>query len=210
MTPIVILGAGGHGRVVQELIRALGIYEVVGFLDRGEPGLRPGGVRVLGGDDMLPELHRHGVRHAFAAVGANALRERIGNDLRRMDMEQPSLVHPTAFLAPSARVSEGALVMARAVVGTDARLAPFAILNTGAIVDHDADLGIACHVAPGCALAGNVTVGARTLIGVGSSVRPEITIGADVVIGAGSAVVRDIEDGARVAGAPARPLGSQS
>ncbi|RDJ25199.1 hexapeptide transferase [Bosea caraganae] len=206
MTPLVILGAGGHGRVVHELVSALGGFSIVGFLDIGVQQSSLHRSPILGGDDLLPQLWSQGVRHAFVALGQNRLRQQVGAKVRALNFGQPCLVHPSAFVAPSARLGDGALVMARAVLGTDAALGEHAILNTGAIVDHDGMLADACHVAPGCALAGQVTVGARTLVGVGSSVRPGITIGADVVIGAGSAVVSDLPDGVWVGGAPAKLL----
>lgn len=206
MTTLILIGAGGHGRVVLELVRALGIYDVVGFVDPEPAASTILGVPVLGGDDVLPGLRAQGVTDAFVAMGSNRLRQRIGGKLEALGYNQPSLVHPSAFLSPTARLGAGVLVMARAVLGTEALLGRWAILNTGAVADHDNQLHEACHVAPGCALAGTVQVGARSLIGVGSSVRPNITIGADVVVGAGSAVVADVPAGARIGGAPARPL----
>jgi sugar O-acyltransferase (sialic acid O-acetyltransferase NeuD family) len=205
VTPIIILGAGGQGRVVLELIREGGDFAVVGFLDKVVSGSIHG-VPVLGDDDLLAALRAQGIAHLFIALGHNSLRQKLGEKARLLGFTQPALIHVTAHISPSARVAEGALVMARAMLGTDARLEKHAILNTGAIADHDVVLGPASHVAPGCALAGEVSVGARSLVGVGSAVRPGMQIGADATIGAGSAVVTHIADGARVGGVPARPL----
>jgi UDP-perosamine 4-acetyltransferase len=206
MRPLVLIGAGGHGRVVLELVRALGTHTVIGFIDPEPVAPTILGVPVLGADEVLPGLRAQGVADAFVALGGNRLRQKVGETVRTLGFTQPALVHPSALLSPTARLASGALVMARAVLGVEAWLGHFAILNTGAIADHDNLLEDACHVAPGCALAGTVRVGARSLIGVGSAIRPGITIGADAIVGAGSAVVADVPDGGRVGGAPARAL----
>ena len=201
---LIIIGAGGHGRVVLELVRATGLYDVVGFVD---PRPQTGpimGVPVLGSDEILPQLRTEGLQHAFVALGNNRARERVGLLLGSLGFERPPLVHPSAFISPTAFLQKGALIMARAVLGTQAVLEEGAILNTGAVADHDNRLSANCHVAPGCALAGFVSIGARTLIGTGTSVRPEIRVGCDVVVGAGAAVVSDVPDGVTVVGVPAR------
>jgi UDP-perosamine 4-acetyltransferase len=203
---LVLVGAGGHAKVVIEVARAQGRFAIVGVVDPRPPADRVLGVPVLGGDEALPRLRAEGVAWAFVALGGNAARERIGGALRAAGFRLATLVHPGAEVMPSARVGEGVVAMPRVVVGAEARVEDLAILNTGAVVEHDNLIGAAAHVAPGVALAGNVRVGARALVGVGSAVRPGVSIGADAVVGAGSAVVADVPAGATVGGAPARPL----
>ena len=203
---LVVVGAGGHARVVLEAIRAGGIFRVIGLVDPAPAAPTLLGVPVLGDDAILPVLRRDGVGVAVVALGSNTLRERIGRRLRELGFALPAIIHPSALLSPSASTGEGVVVMARAVIGTQTAIGDLAIINTGAVVDHDNRIGIAAHIAPGCALAGDVHVGDRTLIGVGSAVRPGIRIGADAVIGAGAAVVADVADGAVVVGTPARRL----
>ncbi|WP_426955882.1 acetyltransferase [Muricoccus radiodurans] len=203
---LVVIGAGGHAKVVIEALRAAGFPEPLGLVDPHPPAPVVLGLPVLGGDEALERLRAEGTDAAVIALGGNGLRLRIGDRLVGMGFALPSVVHPAAQISPSATVAEGAVVMARACLGPDARVGRLAIVNTNAVVEHDNEIGEGAHVAPGCALAGNVTVGARALVGVGSAVRPGVTIGADAVIGAGSAVVRDIPPGARVGGAPAMPL----
>lgn len=203
---LVIVGAGGHAKVVIEVFRALAGCRLIGLIDPEPSAPSVLGVPVLGGDSLLPELRRQGVEAAFVALGLNRLRQRIGAELAGMGYALPSAVHPSALVSPSARIGAGVVVMARAVIGTETELCDLVIVNTGALLDHDNVIEDAAHIAPGCALAGTVRVGARSLVGVGSVVRPGIRIGADVTIGAGSAVVTDVADGMRVGGAPARPL----
>ena len=203
---VVVVGAGGHAKVVLEVLRAAGGFEVAGLVDPNPAQAEVLGVRVLGGDDILPGLRSRGVAAAVVALGSNRARERVGDGLRAMGFALPAAVHPSALVSPSARIGDGAVVMARAVLGTLAAVGEFAIINTGAVVEHDNRIGRAAHVAPGVALAGSVTVGDRALVGVGSAVRPGIRIGADAVVGAGSAVVADVADGMSVGGVPARAL----
>ncbi|MBP0494681.1 acetyltransferase [Roseomonas indoligenes] len=203
---VVIVGAGGHAKVIIEALQAAGFPPPLGLVDPHPPGPLVLGVPVLGGDERLEALRAEGAVAAVVALGGNGLRLRVGNKLAALGYALPAVIHPAAQVSPSAFVAEGAVIMARACLGPDARIGRLAIVNTNAVVEHDNVLGEAAHVAPGCALAGNVTVGDRALVGAGSAVRPGITIGADAVIGAGSAVVRDVPAGIRVGGAPARPL----
>lgn len=205
MTRLVIVGAGGHARVLIELCRALGGFELVGVVAQAGPPMVMG-LPMLGNELRLDALRGEGVEAACVAVGDNAARARIGLRLLELGFVLPGLVHPAAFVAPSALLGPGAVVMARAVLGTGARAEGLAILNTGAIAEHDVVLGEASHAGPGSVLAGHARLGAGALLGAGAAVRPGIAVGAGAVVGAGSAVVADVTPGLRVAGVPAKPL----
>lgn len=200
---VVLLGVGGHAKVVIEAFRAVGdaVAYCIGGPTDPETLL---GVPVIHNEDELARLRSEGFHRAFVAIGSNILRDKLGAKLEALGFELVSVVHPRAWFSPSARMGRGAVVMAGAVVNACATIGDLAIINTGATVDHDCVIGRAAHVAPQCGLAGCVSVGDRAMLGVGTKVIPGIRIGTDATVGAGSVVVRDVNDAALAMGVPAR------
>lgn len=202
MSRIVLIGAGGHGKVVAETAEACG-YEDVVFHDQNWPELKSNGRWQIIGAPQLPNI-ADGSEALFCSIGNNAVREKIFNEY---ELEQcPILIHPSTVLSPSARLGAGTLVVAGAIINADARLGLGCILNTACSVDHDCVLGDFVHISPGARLAGNVTIGSRSWIGIGAVVKEGVTIGSDVMVAAGAAVVTDIKDGDRVGGVPAQQI----
>lgn len=200
--PLVIIGAGGHAKVVLELLRDAGAT-IVGLTDANPLTGNLLGVPVLGDDTLLPALFERGVRSAFVALGDNHRRYEMGERVRQLGFSLVNAISPYARVSPSAQLGQGIAVMAGATINAEARIGDLSIVNTNAGVDHDAVLGAACHVGPGVALAGGVQVGRWALLGVGSSVIPGCSIGEGAVVGAGACVVRDIGPNLIAVGVPA-------
>ena len=198
MTRLLIIGAGGHGKVVAEAAEAAG-YAEIAFLDRDYPERTMNGRWPIVGANAA-----QGGGVLFCAVGDNAGRARLFGEMALQD--SPVIIHPSAILSPSAVLGAGTLAGAGSFVMTDARIGRGVILNTGCSVDHDCVVEDFVHISPGARLAGGVHVGTGTWVGIGAVVREGVRIGRNAMIGAGAAVVRDIADGARVAGVPARAL----
>jgi sugar O-acyltransferase (sialic acid O-acetyltransferase NeuD family) len=207
---IVILGAGGHGQVVADMIVSgarVGdeVLELAGFLD-DDPALTRaavGGVRVLGN---LASAARVAADAFIVAVGSNAARARIDGWLQAAGRPVVSIHHPRASVSRNVSVGDGTMISAGAIVVTGSRIGRGVILNTGCAVDHHSSIGDYAHIAPGAHLGGEVSVGARSLVGMGAVVLPRCRIGAGCTIGAGAVVIGDVPDGATAVGVPGRLL----
>lgn len=207
---LLVIGAGGHAKVVIDVARAAG-WNPVAALDPMGSGHHCAEVPVVGDDDMAEQLFGEGLRLAVVAIGANRLRARLGDRLQALGFQCPAIVHPSAIISPYACVGDGSVVMPGAIINSGAQVGSFAIINTGAIVEHDCRVGNGAHVAPRAVMGGNVDIGDLVLFGIGSVARPETMIEQGATVGAGSVVVSRIEAGQTVVGAPARPkLGSGS
>ncbi|XEC93406.1 acetyltransferase [Paenibacillus tarimensis] len=202
MKKTIVLGTGGHAKVVIDLLLADPAIDVIGCTGTGKNELNS--VPLLGDDSILPKLVLQGVSHAFVAVGNNRVRARLAKTVRDLGLELVNAVSPFAYISPSAALGSGIAVMPGAVINAGTRIGDLSIINTGASVDHDGNIGEACHIAPGSSLAGNVTVGSYSFLGTGVKVIDGIRIGNHCMIGAGAAVIRDIPDGVTAVGVPAR------
>lgn len=202
--PLLVLGCGGHGRVVADAAFECG-YDEVAFLDDAGSARQLPGLGVLGPfaamADFAPDWPA-----AIAAVGNGDLRLKLFEDLRKLGFETPGIIHPSAVVSRGARFGNGVFIAAGAIINTDARIGDAVIVNTGARIDHDCEIGAGSHIAPGATLSGGVVVGRRTWLGTGCSVRQGIRIGEGVTVGVGAAVVSDLVDGQTYAGVPARVL----
>jgi sugar O-acyltransferase (sialic acid O-acetyltransferase NeuD family) len=195
---ILIYGGGGHGKSLIDLLRALGVYRIAGLVDDGlEAGEMILGIPVLGGVGILPELRSRGVRMAVNAVGGIgdvAVRIKVFQRLAEAGYACPAVVHPSAFIEPSAALSAGVQVFPHAYVGSDARVGFGTIVNTGSILSHDCILGDYANISPGAILAGAVQVGSGALIGMGVTINLEVRIGARARIGNGATVKADVPE----------------
>ena len=153
--PCVIVGAGGHGRVVLDILMRARHHKVIGFLDSNPAlhGRRMDGVPILGDLEALPDLRSQGVRGAIVAVGDNGVRRGFADEIERLGFDLINAIHPSANLAYNVRTGGNVVVSAGALVCAHCQIGDSVILNTGCIVDHESMIGTAAHICPGARLA---------------------------------------------------------
>ena len=202
---VVILGAGGHGRVVLDILRSSGKYQPVAFLDANETlaNCEIAGLAVLGSVNQLPRLAQK-IRRAIVAIGDNRIRRSYARLAEDAGMELINAIHPSSAVSATASLGRNIVIGPGAVVCTDARIADSVIVNSGAIIDHECEIGEGAHICPGAILAGRVRIGAGAFVGMGAKIIQCISVGEDATVGAGAVALRDVAAGTTVVGVPAR------
>ena len=194
---LLVIGAGGHAKVVIDAARMAG-FEIAGVV--GEPG---GRTELLG----IPVIHDAATISAdgfIVAIGDNAKRAKVFEEYLSGELAPRTVIHPSAVIADGVEIGDGTVVMAGAIVNVDTVIGRNAIINTGCTIDHDCAIGDHALIGPGASLCGGCRVGNGTLVGVGASMAPLRSVGAWSVVGAGAAVVQDLPDRSVCVGVPAR------
>ncbi len=204
--PVMVVGAGGHARVVLYILEASGHEPaaVVGQLP--DPGDTFGKVPVIASDDEALAQAKEAGLAFIVAIGDNHKRRSLYERFCSEGVPASCAVHPTAVVASGAEYGAGTVVGAMAVIAPDARVGANAVINTGAIIEHDCVVGDHVHVAPGVRMGGRVSIGDEALIGMGAVLLPGVQVGAEAVVGAGAVVLSDVSAGSTVVGVPAKPL----
>lgn len=210
---VAVIGGGGHGRVIIDMIEKAGELNLVGILDAQiSPGKEVLGYRVLGSDSDIGSLaESHSIAGVVVAIGDNWVRSKVvaavANQLPQMNF--PSIIHPSAQIARSVQIGRGSVVMAGAVVNTDSQIGEFCILNTNCSVDHDGVLGEFSSFGPNSCAGGTVRIGEFSAISLGANVIHNVNVGSHTVVGAGATVVSDLPPRIVACGTPAKTVRSR-
>lgn len=196
---LLILGAGGHGRVVADVAKLSGRYDEILFYDDADQNhvKVPLKGKIKGLGDATEDTD------AFVAIGDNDTRAKITEYVRKKGFKIATLIHPSAVISDDAEIGEGTVIMANSVVNNGAIIGEGVIINTAATVDHDCKVENYVHISPGAHLAGTVSIGEKTWVGIGASISNNLSICSGCMIGAGAVAVRSITESGVYVGIPA-------
>jgi len=211
MKHVVIIGAGGHGREVAEILRSCEQGPtVLGFIDES-PDLQStviDGLPVLGDWSWFDTAERDDLA-VICGVGLPEIRKQLATRAKEIGLTFCSAISPAATISPSAHVGEGVMIFPHTFISTHCFIGDHAIVNAGATVSHDTRVGSYAMLNPGVHLAGNVRIGEGCYVGIGASVIQQVSVGAWSIIGAGAAVVEDLPENVTAVGVPARTIATR-
>ena len=211
MDKIILIGAGGHCKVVIDAIGAQ--YEVVGItdIDKTKQGTKFFGAEVLGNDDILPIIYSRGISNALitlGSIGDSRLRSKLYSYATSIGFKMINAISESAIVSKSVKLGNGNAILNGVMINADTVIGDNCIINTAAVIEHDCIIGDHVHISPGALLAGGVEVGDKTHIGIGAKIIQGIRIGENCIIGAGAVVIRDVPDNTVCVGVPAKVIKS--
>jgi sugar O-acyltransferase (sialic acid O-acetyltransferase NeuD family) len=201
---LIIIGAGGHGKVVADIAIKSNKWQGILFLDDDEAVKSVLGLEVIG-KSMDASIYRDEADF-FVAIGNNLIREIIQKNLLDGGISVVSLIHPNAVIGTDARIGVGTVVMAGVIINSSSMIGDGCIINTNSSIEHDCVIGDYVHISPGSNLAGAVRVGQGSWLGIGSTVSNNVQIYSGCIIGAGAVVIDDINESGTYVGVPVRRL----
>lgn len=207
MKQAIIIGASFQGQVVHEVLRAQGVYQVIGYLD--DNALKQhnliNDIPVLGGLEWI--VHHSNERlSCIIAIGNNNIRMDIGSRLRTLNIHLLNAVHPSAVVMNNTRMGSNNLINSGAILVTGTNLEDDVVINTGATIDHNSYIKTGAYISPGVHTAGCITIGRGSFIGTGSILGPGVVIGDYSIVGAGSLVLSDLPSNVLAYGTPAKVI----
>ena len=206
---VVIWGATGPALVVEDIFRLQAEYEIAGYLDNLDPerkGEHFGGATVLGGEEILGDLLKSGVRNMIFAFANGPTKLKLAEAVKARGFTLVSAIHPSACIARTATIGAGTVVRSQVAVGPQTRIGENCILGYGVSVSHDCTVGDGVHISSGANIAGGTRIGRNAWIAVGVNIIDNKTIGENTTVGAGSLVVNDLPDNVIAYGSPAKPV----
>ncbi|MFI4861168.1 MAG: acetyltransferase [Phycisphaerales bacterium JB063] len=207
--PVIIIGAGGHARVLLGVLKMLG-RQVLYFTDDApkSQGKIIDGIRVQGAQEEVLNHSPHDVVlvNGIGSVSPPVIRQQVYHRFSYRGYRFATIIHPDVLISPSAQIAQGAQLMAGTIVQAGALIGANTILNTRCSVDHDCVIGAHTHIAPGVTLSGKVSVGQMCHLGTGATVIQGIQIGHGTLVGAGAVVVRDVPASSAICGVPAKAM----
>ena len=207
---IVLVGGGGHCKVVLDVIKENNYYDEICISDLKENiGKEILDIRIEYTDDQLENLFKRGISFAFVSMGKvniNDQRMKLYKKIKNIGFNIPPIISTSSIVSIYTEINEGTFIGKNAVINPEVKIGKNCIINTGAIVEHDCIIGDNVHIGPGAVLSGGVTVGENSFIGTGAMITQYLKIASNTLIGAGAVVIKDINEPGVYVGNPAKFL----
>ena len=207
MDKIIVIGGGGHAKVVISILKKLSNYEIIGYTDIENKG-EILGIKYLGNDEILEELFfNKNIKNAAIGIGQIQNVESRKDTIKKLiiiGFEFPVIISPDSVINEDSKICQGTVVMDGVIIQTSTNIGKFCIINTKSSLDHDCMIGDYIHIAPGVTISGGVEIGDNSLIGASATIIQYKKIGKNIIIGAGSVVVNDLIESGTYFGIPAR------
>ncbi|RKQ33498.1 acetyltransferase [Oceanobacillus halophilus] len=201
---IILVGNGGHSKVIQDIIASIRNSKVVAILDdKYEMQFEEGGI-LYGPLSLINSILVEKDFRVMVAIGDNAIRKKVIKSLNLQMKQYAIIIHPTAVISPTATIGYGTVVMPKAVINAETSIGSHCIVNTSSIVEHENKIADYVHISPNATSTGNVTIGEGGHLGASSVIIPGITVGNWSVIGAGSTVINNVPAYSKAVGSPSR------
>ncbi len=208
MDKIVVIGGGGHAKVVISILKKINTYEIVGYTDVKNIG-EILGVKYIGNDSILKNLYKNGIKNAVLGLGfikSNKARKNVLEEINNIDFHYPAIISNNAVINEDVTIGMGTVIMDGVIINSGTKIGKFCIINTRSSIDHDCIIKNHTHIAPGVTLSGGVEIGNNVLIGTGANIIQYKKVVDNAIIGAGSTVVDDINEPGLYGGTPTKLL----
>ena len=206
---LLILGCGGHGKVVADAAEKTNEYEKISFLDdkieeitQSKTNFKEKIIGVISEKNLRKFAQEFS--DTFVGIGDNEIRIKWLKKIEGFGMKIPNIIHPSAQISKYVDIGYGCFINTNVVIQCNSKISSGCIINTSSSIDHESCIDEGTQISPGVNIAGNVKIGKRSLIGIGSKIIQNISIGDDVIVGAGSLVLENIPNNFKVYGSPAK------
>lgn len=207
---IIVIGSGGHARIIIDIIEEVGKYEIDGIVTNDIfPNNMFDGYEILGNDEILDDLYKKGYYELAMGIGGfrdNKLRSAIFNKCKKIGFEFVTLIHPAAVISRTAKLGEGCVLFAGVIINPNTIINDNVVLATSATVDHDTVIKSHVLVSAGVTVGANDVIEEGVLLALGSKVISGVRIGKNILVGAGAVVVKDLEEPGIYLGIPAQKV----
>lgn len=214
MSKILIIGTGGHSKVVSDEISRLKKYKIIGYIDEKKKiGTKPNKftkAKVIGKLKNLKNIYKKSY-YLFIAIGDNYIRKKIYDEILQLNLpiKWARVISKDSIVSKNAKILDGALIISGSIINTNTHIGKHCIINTGCKIDHDNFFEDFSSCGPNVTTGGNVTINSLSYIGIDTTVKHNIKILDNTIIGAKSYVNKNCRSNSLYYGRPTQKIRSR-